>query len=99
MYPRCFRLADYLPVLLLFVPLWSLGQSINSSISGVVTDPSGSVIPQCHLHPEIYRDGGSSKVHHQFRWHLPVRKLATGCLRSRGYRTGIRDLRSKGDLA
>src|SRR5437870_6394123 len=45
MYPRYFRLACYLPVLLLFLPLWSLGQSINSSISGVVTDPSGSVIP------------------------------------------------------
>ncbi len=48
MYPRCFRLTGYLIGLCLLVPLWSMGQSINSSMGGVVTDPSGSVIPNAN---------------------------------------------------
>src|SRR5438876_11089084 len=42
------RFAGYLLVLFLLLPAWSKGQSINASISGVVTDPSGSVVPNAN---------------------------------------------------
>src|SRR3989442_16044289 len=46
--PRSFRQSGHLLVLCLLMPLGCAGQSINSSISGVVTDPSGSVIPNAN---------------------------------------------------
>ncbi len=45
---KCLRLTGYLLVVFLLLPAWSKGQSINSSINGIVSDPSGAVVPNAN---------------------------------------------------
>lgn len=42
---RCLGFLGFVFVVVMLFPAWSEGQSINSSISGLVSDPSGAVVP------------------------------------------------------
>src|ERR1035438_3639764 len=76
---------------LLIAPAWT--QDTKGTISGRVTDPSGSVIPGAQVvvtntamgtKSDLIRHGDEIGSHHQCRGHLPGACVVAGYLSNRG---------------
>ena len=68
--------------------VWS--QDTKGTITGRVTDPSGSVIRRSPSRSHQHRHGNQVGPHHQCRGHLSRAALRPACTRSKSLRSGFK---------